>query len=178
MGTYTETQQTRQRVADLVSRYSDQLVRFAYGYVKNAAAAEDITADVFAALFVKGKGFGEDQAVRGYLYKAVRSRCIDYLRRHRREVPLEDLENVLSCSGPEDWAHRRERNETLYICIQQLPSQYREVILLTYFAGFSLEQVARTLHKTMRQVYNLHSRSKTALKELLQKEGISNEDLW
>ncbi len=177
MGAHTQTQKTPERVAELVARYSDELVRFAYSYVKNAAAAEDITADVFAALFVKGKDLQEEPRQRSYLYKMVRSRSIDYLRRHRREIPLEDLENVLSSPGPEKGALRRDRDAKIYICIQQLPPQYRDVILLTYYGGFSLEQVGRTLHKTVRQVYNLHARAKTALKELLQKEGISNEDL-
>ncbi len=177
MGAHTETHQTRERIAELVERYSDELVRFAYSYVKNAAAAEDITADVFATLFAKGKDFQEEPRRRSYLYKMVRSRSIDYLRRHGREVPLEDLENVLSSPGPEKGALRRDRDAKIYICIQQLPPQYRDVILLTYYAGFSLEQVGRTMHRTVRQVYNLHARAKIALKELLEEEGISNEDL-
>ena len=80
----------------LVTTYSDELVRFAFGYVKSEAAAEDVVSDSFATLFMKAKSFSEDDQLRAFLYKIVRNRSVDYLRRHRRELPLEDVEGALS----------------------------------------------------------------------------------
>ena len=80
----------------LVHTYSDALVRYAYCYVNNATVAEDIMEDAFAALLVKGGKFHNMEQIRAWLYKTVRNRAVDYLRRHKREVPLCDVENVLS----------------------------------------------------------------------------------
>lgn len=167
----------RQGLEELIRTYSDPLIRYAYGYVKNAAVAEDVMEESFAALFMKAPAIRDDEHFRAWLYKVTRSKCVDYLRRHRREVPLEDVENVLSSGDVQESLFRQERNRTLYRCMQTLPEQYREVLQLAYFDRFSTEDICRIMGKSAKQVYNLQARAKTALKDRLQKEGISNEDL-
>jgi RNA polymerase sigma-70 factor (ECF subfamily) len=161
----------------LVTTYSDELVRFAFGYVKSEAAAEDVVSDSFATLFMKAKSFSEDDQLRAFLYKIVRNRSVDYLRRHRRELPLEDVEGALSVPGAEEKILKKERDEALHRCLAQLPRQYREVLELTWFEEFSNEQVASILGKSAKQVYNLRSRAKETLKKMLEKEGITREYL-
>lgn len=167
-----------QALEALICTYSDALVRFAYSYVKNSAAAEDLVGDTFALLFMKGKHFASENQLKSYLYKMTRSRCVDHLRKHRKEVPLEDVENVLAFHDVQVDYLRRERNAKLYLCMQRLPDQYRELLQLTYFSGFSLEECGKILDKTMKQIYNLHNRAKITLKLLLEKEGITDEDLF
>lgn len=161
----------------LVRTYSDPLVRFAYCFVQNAAAAEDIMEDTIATLIMKRKRMDSGDKLHGYLYKIARNKSIDYLRQHRRTVPLEDVENVLTAGDMETEHFRRARNETVYICMQKLPEQYKEILHLTYFEGFSLSEISRIMHRSMKQIYNLHTRAKNAMKELLTKEGITYEDL-
>lgn len=108
--------------------YSDALVRFAYSYVKNASVAEEVMEDSFAALFVSGKLLREESYLRAYLYKIARNKCVDYLRHHRKTIPLEDLENVLSVPGADAQLWKRERDKKIYMCMQKLPEQYREVL--------------------------------------------------
>ena len=161
----------------LVTTYSDELVRFAFGYVKSEAAAEDVVSDSFATLFMKAKSFSEDDQLRAFLYKIVRNRSVDYLRRHRRELPLDAVEGALSVSDAEGRLLEKERDEALHRCLAQLPTQYREVLELTWFEEFSNEQVASILGKSAKQVYNLRARAKETLKTLLEQEGITREDL-
>lgn len=161
----------------LVHSYSDALVRFAYSYVGSIAAAEDITADAFAIYLVKKIEFGSKEQLRSWLYKTVRSRAIDYLRRHRRQVSLEELEIILHTPCPSEDLMRKERNEILYRSLQSLRRPYRDVLLLHYIEGFSVQQLCTILGKSSKQVYNLLARAKTALKEILIKEGMTYEDI-
>lgn len=167
----------KEALEELVSTYSDELVRFACTYVKSESFSEDVVSDVFATLFMKGRRFTEADQLRAFLYKMTRNRAIDYLRRHRKELPLEDVEAVLSVPGAEEAVLRKERDEALHRCLRRLPRQYREVLELTWFEEFSNDQVSSILGKSAKQVYNLRSRAKIALKELLEKEGITREDL-
>lgn len=162
---------------ELIRTYSDSLVRFAYGYVRNASVAEDVMEESFAALFLKARPIRDDAHLRAWLYRTVRNKCVDHLRRCRDEVPLSDVENVLHGGDTEADAFRRQRNETVYLCIQRLPAQYRDVLQLSYFDGFSPEEICRITGKTAKQVYNLLARARVALRELLLKEGITHEDL-
>ena len=164
-------------LTELVRIYSDALIRFSYCYVQDSAAAEDIMEDTIVTLIMKRKRLDSGDKLHGFLYKIARNKSIDYLRRHSKTVPLEDVENVLPSGDLETEHFRRARNETVYVCIQALPEQYREVLQLCYFEGFTLSEAGQILHKTGKQMYNLHTRAKNALKELLIKEGISHEDL-
>ncbi len=165
------------RVEELVCAYSDQLVRFAYGYVKDSSAAEDAVEDAIATLIFKKKKFNDPEHQRAWLYRTTRSRCVDHLRAHRRETPVADVENVLTTGSLWDDTQRKLRDNALYMCLQSLPGQYREVLQLIYFDGFSMAQVGSILNKSAKQVYNLHTRAKSALKALLEKEGITHEDI-
>lgn len=161
----------------LIELYSDALVRYAYSYVRDLDAAEDIMEDAFAAYFTAKASFSNKEQIRCWLYKVVRSRSIDYLRFHHRHVSLEELEAVVHISGPEEDAITRQRNATLYKSLQSLKWQYRAVLQLHYIDQFSIEQICTILGKNNKQVYNLLARAKTAMKGLLEKEGICDEDL-
>lgn len=157
--------------------YSDALVRFAYSLVHNSHAAEDIAAESIAILLSKNRKFRDDGHMRAYLYKIARYKAMDYLRLHRYLVPLEDVEMVLGVGDPESEAVLRQRDETIYRCMQALPEQYRQVLQLSYFDGFAVADICGIMRKSTKQVYNLLARAKVALKELLEKEGITHESI-
>lgn len=158
---------------ELLLLYGDALVRFAYCFVSDAAAAEDVVEDALATLIFRRRRFSERENFRAYLYKTVRNKCIDYLRFHRRKIPLSDVENVLIADDIQTDAATKVRNETLYRCLQRLATQYRQVLYLVYFEEYKPEQAGKILKKTSKQTYNLLARAKTALRELLEKEGIT-----
>lgn len=158
----------------LLDTYGDALVRFAYCFVGDAAQAEEIAEDAWATLIFRRRRFSESENFRAYLYKIVRNKCIDYLRFHRRKIPLSDVENVLISSDLQMDTAKKERNQTLYACMQGLAPQYRQALYLVYFEEYKPEQIGAILKKTRKQIYNLLARAKTALRESLEKEGITN----
>lgn len=160
----------------LVQTYGDGLVRFAYCFVKDSMTAEDIAEDTFATLIFKRKRFDGKATFRTYLYKIARNKCIDYLRFHRRFVPLDDIANVLAADNVGGTAELFERTATLYKCLQNLPLQYRDVLTLAYIDGFTTDETARIMGKNIKQIYNLLARAKQSLKTLLINEGIKYED--
>ncbi len=161
-----------QFLEQLVYLYSDALVRYAYCYVGSSAAAEDVMEEAFVVFLLKKRMFLSMEQARTWLYKTVRSKAVDYLRRHKREVPLEDVENVLSGGDMESVFLTKERNAAVYTCMQKLPEQYRAVLQLSYFDEFTVSQICEILNRTPKQVYNLLERAKTTLKALLIQEGI------
>ena len=161
----------------ILTAQADDLVRFANSIVHNWAVAEDIAAESIARLLLKRKKFPDAELQRAYLYKIARNRAMDYLRRDRHMVPLETVENVVGGGDPESDAMKRERDEAIHRCLLRLPQQYSQILMLAYFSGFQPQHIALVLHKKPKQVYNLLSRAKTSLKILLEKEGITHEDL-
>ena len=162
---------------ELIRTYADHIVRFAYSYVKNADVAEEVMEDTFAALFMKARKVRDEHHLRAYLFKIARNKCIDHLRHHRNCISLNDVEYALSGQDLQHDYFRQERDRMIYICMQRLPADYREVLQLTYFDAFCVQEICTVMGKSAKQVYNLLARAKESLKELLVKEGIGNEDL-
>ena len=161
----------------IIRTYSDPLVRFAYCYVGSASVAEELMEDALADVLIRERIFKDESHFKAYLYKAVRHRCLNYLRFHRKMLPLEDVENVLSAGDLEAETIKKERSRAVFACLQELPLQYRQVLTLTYFDGFSPEEVATIMSRSRKQVYNLLARAKTSLKTSLIKVGITHEDI-
>ena len=84
--------------------------------------------------------------------------------------------NVLLGEDAEEGVFTSLRREKLYVFMQQLPAQYKEVLFLNYFDGFSVDEICHILKKGAKQVYNLLARARSALKEILEKEGYSYEN--
>ena len=156
----------------LVEMYSDGLVRFAYCFVASSDVAEDIMEDTFAAVIAAKRRFSPRASFKTYLYKIARNKCIDYVRFHRRFVPLCDIENVLVFDDAQADAEAREEKRTLYKCMQRLPREYRDALSLSYLEGFDTQEICSIMRKTPKQVYNLLARAKQSLKALMEKEGI------
>jgi len=162
---------------NVIRTYSDPLVRFAYSFVGSASVAEELMEDALADVLLRDKRFEEEAQFRAYLYKTVRHRCLNYLRFHRKLVPLEDVEGVLFCGDLEADTIQKERDRTVYTCLQELPLQYRQVLMLMYFEGFSVEEISTILSRSKKQVYNLLARAKASMKTSLEKVGITYEIL-
>jgi RNA polymerase sigma-70 factor (ECF subfamily) len=162
---------------EFVCTYSDSLIRYAYCYVQDAALAEDVMEETIATLIFHRKHFHDENHMQAYLYRVARNKSIDHLRKRKREVALSDVEDVLYGNDVESQVIRDSLNQQIFTCMQKLPAQYKEVLYLTYFEDFTYEEVCRLMKKSKKQVYNLLSRARNALKEIFMKEGLSYEDL-
>lgn len=163
---------------ELVKAFSDSLVRYAYSLVKDPVIAEEIMEDCFAALYIKAPKLQSAAHLKRYLYRIAHNKSMDHLRRRHGHVSFEDVDEVIGACDPQDNLLRKERDRTLYLCMQRLPRQYREILVLTYFDGFRADAISSILNLRIKQVYNLHARARIALRELLVKEGISHEDIF
>ena len=161
----------------IIHTYSDPLVRFAASFVGSVSAAEELMEDALSDVLFRDRKFQNEAHFKAYLYKAVRHRCLNYLRFHRNLVPLEDVEGVLFTGDLEADTIKKERDRAVFACLQELPLQYRQVLMLCYFDGFSVEEICAIMSRSKKQVYNLLSRAKASLKTLLEKVGITYEDI-
>lgn len=176
MSTQSEMTQCRtpEEVAQFVRTYSDELVRYAFCVVGEENAAEEVALRAMADYVYRSR---TKTLSRAYLWRMVHSRAVDYVRRHRREVPLDAVPDMAADASPEQDALREERARILYRCLRRLPPDYGRALYLHHLSGLSMEDVARVMGRSVKQVYNLLARGKAALKQRLLEEGIDNEDL-
>jgi RNA polymerase sigma-70 factor (ECF subfamily) len=149
--------------------------------------AADLVQDTFLEAhrdFVQFRGATEGELV-AWLRRILASNVANVVRHYRgtrrRDVCLErrlaveldessrDLDRGLAAkqSSPSQQAIRREQAVLLADALDQLPADYREVIILRQLEGLSFPEVARRMERTLDSVKNLWARALARLSRLL-----------
>lgn len=74
----------------------------------------------------------------------------------------------------EEIIQTEEQRRILHFCMEQLNSDYREILYLVYFEGMRHAEAASLMGKTEKQIADLVYRGRNALKKRLEKEGITD----
>ena len=164
---------------EIVRDYKDGLILYLMSFVRSVSAAEELAEDTFVRLGVKKPHFSERSSFKTWLYAIGRNLAVDHLRKQaqRKEQPLDGCAELADLESLEDAYLREERKIRLHRAMDRLKSEYRQVLWLIYFEGFSCGEAAKTLRKSTHAVETLVYRARQALKTELGKEGIEFEDL-
>ena len=167
-------------IVEIVTAYKDGLILYLNGYVNNVYLAEELTEETFFRLMMKKPLFFGRCSFKTWLYTIGRNLATDYLRRSSRYagVTVEDLGYALAEESDLERDYLREEQKLmLHQCMKKLNPDYRQVLHLTFFEGFSNREIGLILHKNERQIRNLLYRAKLSLKSELEKEGFTYEEL-
>ena len=105
---------------------------------------EELSADVFVALWTHAGEIDPDQGVRPGLAAVARNRPIDWLRRQRPAAPIpEDAPDP--APGPEELAQRRERSARLWAAVDALGEPDRTLFVRYYYEEDKLKTIAAEL---------------------------------
>lgn len=166
----------RESLRPLMERYGDALTLYANGYVHDIDAAEDLMIEAFARMLAK-KPRLRVGGFRPYLYKTARHLALHHMRDRSRFLSLDGLGyDPAGSLGTEDVILTDERSRELYQCLAQIPPAYREALYLVYLEGMSYDEAGIIMHKTRKQMDNLVTRGKGAMRELLGRGSLFRED--
>ncbi len=168
-------------LTELVEKYRLPLTAFAFTYVRDEFLAEDIVSETIVRLLLKEPNLKSESALKTYLFSTTKNLAIDHLRKKKREKEFvlelkkkNDLEIVWFA---ENSLVQTEEKKELLSAISELGEKYRETLYLHYFEEMSIEDIAKTMRKSRKQIYNLLARAKKILSGKLEKGGerIENE---
>lgn len=97
---------------DIYVEYLPYVYRVVYGIVGNKENAEDITSDFFVKLWSFAPKYRPGNGHKGYLATIARNMAVDHLRKYRREIPMEEPEQMIygtrsgASDGPDTDADR------------------------------------------------------------------------
>ena len=154
-----------------IYEHGDELLRLAYTYVKNKQAAEDIVQDVLLKAFEKQEYFRGESSYRTYLYRMTINRSYDYLRSwHYKHTMGEKIQRLFGHSTEQD-IEKQSDNRLLAQAVLALPVKYREVIVFTYYLGYSSEEIGTLLNCSPATVRTRLARGREKLKTVLKEDG-------
>ena len=149
--------------------YFGRLHRFAYNFVYDYDAANDIVQSVFISLYENAPKLSPDTALHSWLMTAVRNRCLNYLRDHNIEVRNQFfyLENY---GEPELAEHLEDNTELMgMICeaIETMPDKCREIFELRFYHNMKQAEIAEQLSISVNTVKVQIHRAILKLREAL-----------
>ncbi len=152
---------------ELFRTYYTDCVRFAYSYIENAAAAEDIVQQVFLRLWEKKEEIHIHTAPKSYLLTAVRNTAISAIR---KKTPYAAMDNAPdTASAPSVAIEIRELEDEINKAVNRLPEKCREVFLLSRQQQLSYKEIAATLEIAEKTVENQMGKALKVLHQHLDK---------
>ena len=130
-----------ERIKGIYDRQAGRVYRTAMVYMRNSEDAEDIVQSVFMTLIEKGIVFSDFEHEKAWMITAARNRCIDMLKsawRSRTDMGDE----ALMAAEEQGESPGADEAEQLSSLLMQLPEEQREILLLHYYEGYTVDEVA------------------------------------
>ncbi len=134
----------------LIEQYQHRLFRYLLHLVGKREAAEDLFQETWIRVLERGHLYNPRNEFSTWLYAVARNLTIDYLRR-KNPVSLDGLMDVEEHepfepvdARPSAWevVARHQQTEQIGAAMAHLPAEYREAIVLRFFDGLTLEEIA------------------------------------
>lgn len=155
-----------------VHRYKDRIYGFAYHYLHDRAAAEDVTQEVLIR-FWEHRDELRPEGTLAWLLRVTRNACIDALRRRstRRRVMIAPRDGLRSAHSrqrsPEAEAETADFQAHLEDALARIDEPYRSILILREIQDFQYKEISGALDLPMNTVkVYLHRARKKLRKEL------------
>lgn len=152
----------------LYLEYRGKVLGYIRSKVSSREDAEDLCSDVFEKVFRSIESFdGERATLATWIYRIARNAVIDYYRRQR---PTEELPETLACEDRLDEGILREEGlDELAQALERLTPELSALIVLRYFDGLTLTEIAQRMDLSYGAVKLRHQKALTFLKATLER---------
>lgn len=163
----------RRRLIEEIPR----LRRYARLLVRDSTYADDLVQECLTRAVARLDTYSPGTNLRAWLFVILRNVVINNYHRERRGPALLELTEahgqVVSASDQEQHMMLDEVRQA----VERLPDEQRDIILLVPVGGLAYEEVAQILDIPIGTVRSRLSRARTALREMLEREGTGEREV-
>ena len=169
----------RDAIIDIIADYREGLVLFIHSIVDDFCTAEELAEDTFVKLCADKPAFLGKCSFKTWIYTIGKNIAFNSIKKKSRhpEVPLDDFYSIADEENIEHNYIKDEQKIVLRRAMDKLKPEYKQVLYLSFFEGFSNDEAAEIMKKSERQIRNLLYRAKESLRKILEKEGFSYEGI-
>lgn len=149
----------------IFAKYYRPLTIYAFKYIDDQKAAEDIVQEVIVRFWETKKYRDVRGALKNYLFTSVRNRSINHLEsfHHAKKEYLDTLDHNFFTEQFLD-EEINEQNERLTKALAELPEKMRQVLQLIIFENKAQNEVALELDISLNTVKTQYARAKVKLR--------------
>ena len=153
---------------ELYAQYANDVLRVCYFYLGDRQRAEDVCQDVFVKL-ITGRPQLHAGREKAWLLKVALNRCRDlwrggWVKRVILGHPAFEL-----IPGPNEIGDAEEK-QAMMEAVNRLSSDFKEVVLLHYYQGFGIAEIAQMLGVAEGTVSSRLSRARSKLQKIIREE--------
>ncbi|SHH90817.1 RNA polymerase sigma factor [Clostridium grantii] len=161
---------------ELISKYRHKAISFAIRFGCDHYIAEDIVQECFAYLYVNRNNYNIKFSFKTYLYAMIKNKSIDYMRKWNRVCPSSEVDMMgISLNTPEEIYLQKEESEELNSQVKKLKDDYKTVVYLIDYEGFTYKEAASIMKKTVPQIKILVFRARKKIKTLYCNGGLNSD---
>src|ERR1700722_4952314 len=151
--------------------YLDGLYSYAMVLTRNHAEAEDLVQETYTRAMQAIQKLRADSNIKGWLFTILKNIWFNQLRKRRNGPQMVEFEagnelanNIVEPSkNSHDLYVSKLEAEQVRAAIQELPAEFREVILLREYEDFSYREIATILHCPLGTVMSRLGRARAKL---------------
>jgi RNA polymerase sigma-70 factor (ECF subfamily) len=143
------------------------IYRTAYHLTGSAEDAEDVLQSIFLRLLRNDFPADIERNAKGYFYRAAVNASLDTIRNRRRQVPLEDVEVLLSLPNVSNDGFEEELHRRLLDAIAELRPKAAHILVLRYVHNYSDTEIGKLLGTSRGTIAVSLYRSRARLKKLI-----------
>lgn len=155
--------------ARLYDQYATDVLRVCYFYLSDREKAEDVCQDVFVRLMTTHPLLQPGRE-KSWLLKVALNRCRDLWRGAWLKRVILGWPTFELIPAPDEFS-RRDDQQAMMAAINQLPATFKEVILLHYYQGMNIAEIAQMLELPEGTISSRLSRGRKKLESILLKGG-------
>ena len=164
----------------LVARYASAAVGMAARLVRDRGLAEELAQDAFVKAFARLETYDPERRFSPWFFRVLHNVVVDWLRRRRLDtVSLDALQADGyqgppahdAASSPEDVLEQRALGAALGDALGRLRADYREVVVLRYEQGLTVDEIAGVLQLPEGTVKTFLHRARKQLAAILSEAG-------
>ena len=167
---------------ELVRRYQRPIAAYVYRMVGDYEAALDLTQEVFIKVYNSLRRYRSEFKFSTWIYKIAHNSAVDHLRRQggREQALLRefdgeqyDLPVESHRPSPEQESERAERRAEIEQVVSQLPTAYRELVVLRHSHDLSYDEIAEVTGLPLGTVKNRLFRAREVMRREFVGRGIT-----
>jgi len=150
--------------------YYIDLTMFAYTFLKNREASEEVVQDVFVKIWNNREELIINTSLKSFLLKSVQNKCLDYLRHQKIERKYQEYvltKPLLLENETEKYLMYSELEERLSEALQLLPPEIGEAFYLNRQEGLTYNEIAVRLDVSVRTIEVRISKALIILRDYL-----------
>lgn len=149
---------------ELFQQLHQPVLNYVYRMLGSQEAAEDVTQDAFVRAHLNITQLGPPYNFKAWVYRIAGNLALNLIKRESRFVDVEDIDSMPSKQPtkrpPEREAQREESRRAVWNAMDDIPSVYRQALILKEFNNLSYQEIAQVMERSYANVRQLVHRAR------------------